>query len=81
MIANKIRMKLKLSFLLITGSTNSIPITTRATSNATLLSEVISMTKLRPHMNPRNKHIRLRESVDCESAAEGIKGDNRATLA
>ncbi|KAJ8982276.1 hypothetical protein NQ317_007250 [Molorchus minor] len=51
---------------------NSLPLTTRASSNATLLSEVISLTKLRPHIKPWNKHVRLRESMDCESRSEEV---------
>lgn len=43
----------------------SIALRTRATSSATLLSEVISLTRLRPP--GRNKHTRLRESMDCET--------------
>ncbi|GJQ74472.1 hypothetical protein Trydic_g21341 [Trypoxylus dichotomus] len=47
------------------------PITIRASSNSTLLSEVISLTRLRPHIRgAKNKHSRLRESLDCETATE-----------
>ncbi|XP_018569476.1 uncharacterized protein LOC108909578 isoform X2 [Anoplophora glabripennis] len=49
------------------GSNTSLPMATRASSSATLLSEVISLTKLRPHIKARNKHTRLRESMDCGS--------------
>ncbi|KAK9704575.1 Ion channel [Popillia japonica] len=53
------------------------PITIRASSNSTLLSEVISLTRLRPHIRGvKNKHSRLRESQDCENATE-----KEATLA
>ncbi|KAG5867028.1 hypothetical protein JTB14_029712 [Gonioctena quinquepunctata] len=55
----------------------SLPLATRAASSATLLSEVISLTRLRPHIMTKNKHIRLRESMDCESAMS----DNEVTLA
>lgn len=41
----------------------------RAMSTTTLLSEVISLVKLRP--KPSMKHSRLRESVD----ADGLKND------
>ncbi|CAH1101027.1 unnamed protein product [Psylliodes chrysocephalus] len=54
-----------------------VPLATRATSNATLLSEVISFTKFRPHLKSRNKHVRLRESVDCDT----LKANEGATLA
>ncbi|XP_044259174.1 uncharacterized protein LOC123007794 isoform X2 [Tribolium madens] len=53
-----------------TASCASISLRTRASSSATLLSEVISLTRLRPHMKPRNKHSRLRESMDCEQEEE-----------
>nr|XP_023026776.1 uncharacterized protein LOC111514755 [Leptinotarsa decemlineata] len=59
------------------GSNSSLPMATRTTSSATLLSEVISLTRLRPHIRTRNRHIRLRESMDCESA----RSDNEVTLA
>ncbi|XP_017775966.1 PREDICTED: uncharacterized protein LOC108562210 isoform X2 [Nicrophorus vespilloides] len=49
-----------------TASCASLPLTMRASSNATLLSEVISLTRLRPHIRSRNKHTLLRESMDCE---------------
>ncbi|KAI4458483.1 thrombospondin type i domain-containing 1 [Holotrichia oblita] len=53
------------------------PITIRASSNSTLLSEVISLTRLRPHIRGvKNKHSRLRESQDCENTTE-----KEATLA
>ncbi|KAF5301841.1 hypothetical protein FQA39_LY10626 [Lamprigera yunnana] len=42
----------------------SIPVGTRASSSVTLLSEVISLTRLKP--KSRLKHNRLRESTDCE---------------
>lgn len=49
------------------ASYTSIPLRNRAISNSTLLSEVISLTKLRPHFTtPRHKHNRLRESIDCD---------------
>ncbi|XP_015837696.1 uncharacterized protein gogo isoform X3 [Tribolium castaneum] len=51
-----------------TASCASISLRTRASSSATLLSEVISLTRLRPHT--RNKHSRLRESMDCEQEEE-----------
>lgn len=54
----------------ITASCASLPLTTRASSNATLLSEVISLTRLKPTMKMRNKHSRLRESVECEQDTE-----------
>ncbi|XP_065157281.1 uncharacterized protein gogo [Atheta coriaria] len=57
----------------ISASSASLPLTGvhRASSNATLLSEVISLTRLRPTMNKnRNKHSRLRESVDCSKDYE-----------
>ncbi|XP_063909126.1 uncharacterized protein LOC135126861 isoform X3 [Zophobas morio] len=53
-----------------TASCASISMRTRASSSATLLSEVISLTRLRPHMKARNKHSRLRESMDCEQEEE-----------
>ncbi|KAJ8961826.1 hypothetical protein NQ318_021441 [Aromia moschata] len=59
------------------GSKTSLPMTTRASSNATLLSEVISLTKLRPHIKPWNRHVRLRESMDCEST----RNETEVTLA
>lgn len=44
---------------------------TRAQSNSTLLSEVISLTRMRPlNIKGRNKHTRLRESMDCDGDAE-----------
>ncbi|KAH0816631.1 hypothetical protein GEV33_006160 [Tenebrio molitor] len=60
-----------------TASCASISLKTRASSSATLLSEVISLTRLRPHMKPRNKHSRLRESMDCEQEEE----EHEVTLA
>ncbi|CAH0553889.1 unnamed protein product [Brassicogethes aeneus] len=54
------------------ASNASLPLTTRASSNATLLSEVISLTRLRPHMKQRNKHARLRESMDCETEEQEV---------
>lgn len=48
------------------ASSTSIPLRNRASSNSTLLSEVISLTRLRPHIKTRNKHSRLRESIDCD---------------
>ncbi|VEN49455.1 unnamed protein product, partial [Callosobruchus maculatus] len=60
------------------GSNASIPIVNRASSSATLLSEVISLTRLRPHIKPsRAKHSRLRESVEYESG----KTETEVTLA
>ncbi|RZC35348.1 uncharacterized protein BDFB_010137, partial [Asbolus verrucosus] len=59
------------------ASCASISLKTRASSSATLLSEVISLTRLRPHMKPRNKHSRLRESIDCEQDDD----DHEVTLA
>jgi hypothetical protein len=59
------------------ASCASISLKTRASSSATLLSEVISLTRLRPHMKPRNKHSRLRESMDCEQEEE----EHEVTLA
>ncbi|XP_060524261.1 uncharacterized protein LOC132700756 isoform X2 [Cylas formicarius] len=56
------------------ASSASIPLTARAQSNATLLSEVISLTKLRP-LNIKvgtSKHVRLRESMDCDRDQEEV---------
>lgn len=58
-----------------TVSCTSLPLTIRASSNATLLSEVISLTRSRSMK--RNKHIRLRESVEYEQ--DDV--EQRATLA
>ncbi|CAG9864192.1 unnamed protein product [Phyllotreta striolata] len=49
------------------GSGVNIPLANRVSSSVTLLSEVISLTKFRPHLIKRNKHERLRESVDCDT--------------
>lgn len=43
----------------------------RAGSTSTLLSEVVSLVKLRPRMGHRMKHSRLRESVDGEALESG----------
>ncbi|KAJ6635680.1 Hemicentin-1, partial [Pseudolycoriella hygida] len=43
----------------------------RAGSTSTLLSEVISLVKLRPRIGRRMKHSRLRESVDGEALESG----------
>nr|CAI5867988.1 unnamed protein product [Callosobruchus analis] len=60
------------------GSNASVPIVNRASSSATLLSEVISLTRLRPHIKPsRAKHTRLRESVEYEPG----KNETEVTLA
>ncbi|KAK4882591.1 hypothetical protein RN001_005910 [Aquatica leii] len=53
----------------------SLPVGTRASSNVTLLSEVISLTRLKP--KSRLKHNRLRESTDCEQNED----DTEVTLA
>lgn len=43
----------------------------RAGSTSTLLSEVVSLVKLRPRIGRRMKHSRLRESVDGEALESG----------
>lgn len=50
------------------ASNASIPLPKRAQSSSTLLSEVISLTRIRPlAMSSRqHKHSRLRESMDCD---------------
>lgn len=48
----------------------------RAGSTSTLLSEVVSLVKLRPRIGRRMKHSRLRESVDGEALESG---DNNFT--
>ncbi|XP_056635402.1 uncharacterized protein LOC130444338 isoform X1 [Diorhabda sublineata] len=53
------------------------PLTTRVSSNVTLLSEVVSLSRLRPHLKLRAKHTRLRESADCDT----LKQDEKVTLA
>ncbi|ERL95330.1 hypothetical protein D910_12596, partial [Dendroctonus ponderosae] len=55
------------SIVFVASSTN-LQMSARTQSNATLLSEVISLTRMRPlNMKSRqNKHTRLRESVDCD---------------
>ncbi|XP_076253063.1 thrombospondin-1 like protein golden goal isoform X3 [Rhynchophorus ferrugineus] len=54
------------------ASNASLPLATRAQSNSTLLSEVISLTRMRPlnMKSRRNKHSRLRESIDCDQDQE-----------
>ncbi|KAB0800461.1 hypothetical protein PPYR_06201 [Photinus pyralis] len=52
-----------------TVSCVSLPVRTRASSSTTLLSEVISLTRLKP-LKSRNKHNLLRESMDCEQSEE-----------
>ncbi|XP_071051599.1 uncharacterized protein [Onthophagus taurus] len=47
-----------------TGSCAALTVKNRAISNSTLLTEVISLTRLRPSVRSRNKHSRLRESVE-----------------
>ncbi|XP_050312720.1 uncharacterized protein LOC126747859 isoform X1 [Anthonomus grandis grandis] len=42
----------------------------KAPSSTTLLSDVISLTKMRP--SRKNKHVRLRESMDCEQSEEAV---------
>lgn len=59
------------------ASCASLPLTTRASSNATLLSEVISLTRLKPNIKMRNKHSRLRESMECDQD----EGQQEVTLA
>lgn len=49
------------------ASITSLTIPSRAVSTSTLLSEVVSLVKLRPKTNHRMKHSRLRESVDGEA--------------
>ncbi|XP_066150361.1 uncharacterized protein gogo isoform X2 [Euwallacea fornicatus] len=53
------------------SSTNLPMMSARAQSNATLLSEVISLTRMRPLniKGRQNKHTRLRESVECDRDA------------
>ncbi|CAG9769137.1 unnamed protein product [Ceutorhynchus assimilis] len=54
------------------ASSTSIPMAARTQSNSTLLSEVISLTRMRP-LNikvRKNKHRRLRESMDCDRDTE-----------
>lgn len=60
------------------GSLGSLPIgqiTSRASSTSTLLSEVVSLVKLRPRVGGirKLKHSRLRESVDGEAALENCE--------
>ncbi|KAH0998879.1 hypothetical protein HUJ04_008143, partial [Dendroctonus ponderosae] len=52
----------------LSASSTNLQMSARTQSNATLLSEVISLTRMRPlNMKSRqNKHTRLRESVDCD---------------
>ncbi|XP_018332214.1 uncharacterized protein LOC108741789 isoform X2 [Agrilus planipennis] len=52
------------------GSATNFAAGTRVPSSNTLISEVISLTKLRTNITSRNKHIRLRESMDCETFHE-----------
>ncbi|KAF5289454.1 hypothetical protein FQR65_LT11827 [Abscondita terminalis] len=49
----------------------SLPVGTRASSSVTLLSEVISLTRLKP--KSRLKHNRLRESADCDPNEEDVE--------
>lgn len=49
------------------ASITSLSIPSRAVSTSTLLSEVVSLVKLRPKASHRMKHSRLRESVDGEA--------------
>ncbi|XP_050515763.1 uncharacterized protein LOC114336298 [Diabrotica virgifera virgifera] len=55
----------------------AVPLGARVSSNATLFSEVISLSRLGPHLKLRGKHIRLRESADCET----LKLEEKVTLA
>lgn len=63
------------------ASTANVSLRTRASSTVTLLSEVISLTRLRPHITLRHKHTRLRESVNCERNNDEEDEEQKVALA